>query len=129
MAQVKTFNVSESKGGRKVQVSLTVGSTPSDSAWQDLNLSEADINNKAIQSVVIDFQGWARRNWARFIAAPQKCADEWAAGLKASSQVVVDGDALSKEEKLTPAQAAYFRSIGVVVPDSAIATAKVAAKK
>ncbi len=113
MSKIKLFNVSQSKGGPSYDgLKLEVGSTPDDAAWQDLNLTQADINDKAIQSVVIDLQGAMRRNWPKNQAEAQAFVDNWAAGRRASAAVRLSTETV-KELKLTAAQIAGLRAAGV----------------
>ena len=111
MAKVKSFNVSREKGGPSYLLKLTVGSMPSDPAWQDLNLTEQQINDKAISTVIINLQSYLRAKWPANQAEAQRVTDEWAAGLKVAS--VACSPEKAKELKLSKEQIAGLRAIGV----------------
>lgn len=113
MSKIAIFNVSQSKGGPEFKgLKLTVGATPSDEAWQDLNMTESDVNDAAIDSVVIKVQGALRRNWPANLAAAQEVVDNWAAGRRASYAVKMSEEK-AKELSFTPEQIAHLKAIGV----------------
>lgn len=114
MSKTKGVKVRQSKGSAPVVVNLTVGSSVTDPYWQEVGLTQAAINEKAIQSFVIDFQGSCRRNWAKFKANPQAYADAYVAGMKASAAVVVTADVIA-EQGFTKEQLAWLASQGAQV--------------
>lgn len=118
----KAINVRKTKGSAPVKVNLQVGESVVDPFWQEVGLSQADLNDKAIQSHVIDFQGSARRNWERFKANPQAYADAYTAGRKAS--VVALSKQAQQEQGFSASQLAYLASIGVSVEQAAAAKSK-----
>jgi hypothetical protein len=115
MSKIAIFSVSQSKGGPSYDgLKLTVGATPSDEAWQGLNMTEADVNEAAVDSVVIKVQGSLRRNWPATKEEAQVRVDNWAAGLRASYAVRITSAAI-EEQQFTPEQLAFLKSIGAQV--------------
>lgn len=113
MSKIAIFNVSQSQNGPKYEgLKLTVGATPSDEAWQDLNMTEADVNEAAVDSVVIKVQGALRRNWPKTAEEAQAMVDNWAAGRRASYTVRVS-EADQKVLGFSPEQVAFLKSQGV----------------
>lgn len=123
MAATRTFSVSK-KGGPSMEGSWSAPESVDDPRWDEVvSNPEEDINELAVQNLIIKIQGGARNRLDQGEEAVQAYIDAYVYGQRTS--IATRKPSLSDEQvsdlAFTPEQLAALRAAGMQVPGEAAA--------